>query len=339
MKRNIPMHRTKIIIAAAALFAVLIIIILGYSGQKDKGQEYILDKNNKIKLSDVQTYYEYRDFDEEDVRYYFKDDIVNKYTLKFFMHMDELFNNSTGLEDNLEKARQYLDSIMPPRLADRMLDLYKTYLNYQIGFQKKMKEWELPRTPEEALARLHRLQNYRRSIFGGEDADIIFGAGVKSEEYSIRRSAIVNDKEMYGEEKERKLYTLDNNMWGDEADSMKDRIMPYMRYQEKLRLYQKDLSEMKSDEERQAKMMQLRRDVFNPDQIKQLDDVDRKLAEEKNIRDQYFAREREIQGDSSLGQEEKEKMIYDLQNATFGDGADAFRRGQAIEKGMKQYIK
>jgi hypothetical protein len=78
MKKNIPMHRTKIIIASAALFAVLIIIVLGFSGHKDKGHEYILDKNNKIKLSDVQTYYEYREFDEEDVRYYFKDDILKR---------------------------------------------------------------------------------------------------------------------------------------------------------------------------------------------------------------------------------------------------------------------
>src|SRR4030067_3808150 len=248
------MRKNKIIIVASASAAILIIIVLNLAVRNKKNQEYVLNKNDNVKLKDVETYYELMDFDEDDLREYFKDDVVNQRTLKFFMHMDEMFKDSRGLEDNLERARQYLDSVMSPRLADKMLGLYKTYLEYQIDLQSKIKEWDVPLTPDEAIARLHRLQNYRRSVFGMEDADAIFGAGGKAEEYSIRRNAIINDNNLHGDEKERKLHTLDGNMWGDEANTLDADVMPYTRYQEKLRLYKKDLSELHSEEERQEKV-------------------------------------------------------------------------------------
>ncbi len=334
------MNKRKIMTATLIAAALIILIIAGRGLRNKIEDRYVFDKSSNIKLADIEAYDEFIDFNEENPKDYFRDQVAGKYTLRFFLYMDEMFKDSKNLEDCMDKARRYLESAFSsPELAEQMLEMYKKYITYQISLQGKMKEWGVPRTPDEVISNLHRLQNYRRDMFGTEEADIIFGAKVKAEEYYIRRNAVIIDNNLYGHEKEQKLQKLDANMWGDEADSMNDQIMPYMRYQEKLQLYQKDLFEMKSDEDKQAKMRQLRNEIFNPDQMKRLEDVDRLIAEEKKVREQYFSHENAIQSDPNLDQESKEKRIRELQNATFGDEADAFRRGQAIEKGAKQYIR
>ncbi len=57
------------------------------------------------------------------------------------------------------------------------------------------------------------------------------------------------------------------------------------------------------------------------------------------IKEQYFAKEKEILNDPDLSEKEREKKIYELQDATFGEEADAFRRRQAIDKGAEEFIK
>ena len=78
---------------------------------------------------------------------------------------------------------------------------------------------------------------------------------------------------------------------------------------------------------------------YLPVQRQRLEEVDRAIAEEEMIKEQYFTREKEILNDPDLSEKEREKRIRELQDATFGEEADAFRRGQAIEKGGKEYIK
>ena len=209
-------------------------------------------------------------------------------------------------------------------------------MNYQISLADKTKEWGTPRTAEEAIALLHRLQDYRREVFGRENADALFGASVKAQEYPLRRGAIVSDKDMYGAEKEKKLKELDRAMWADEANSVEAYAKPYTRYQEKLKIYQKDLSEMKTDDERQSRIRQFREEFFTADQVKRLDEVDRVIADEQKKEDNYRALEQRIRSDPNLDGDEKEQKIRELQDRTFGDEADAFRRRQAIERGLEQ---
>jgi len=96
---------------------------------------------------------------------------------------------------------------------------------------------------------------------------------------------------------------------------------------------------LRTEEEKQAFLQHLRMEVFDPVQRQRLEQVDRAIAEEKMIKEQYLAKEREILNDPNLSEKEREKRIRELQDATFGEEADAFRRGQAIEKGGKEYIK
>jgi hypothetical protein len=104
-------------------------------------------------------------------------------------------------------------------------------------------------------------------------------------------------------------------------------------------LYQKDLSKERPEAERAATLEQFRREIFTPEQLQGMEEVDRSLAEEKKNEEQYFAQEKEIMNDQSLDQEGKESKIRELQDATFGEEADAFRRAQIMQKTEEQYVK
>ena len=52
----------------------------------------------------------------------------------------------------------------------------------------------------------------------------------------------------------------------------------------------------------------------------------------KKTKEQYYAREKEILNDPSISQETKDMKIRELQDATFGEEAEAFRRRQTIQK-------
>ena len=96
---------------------------------------------------------------------------------------------------------------------------------------------------------------------------------------------------------------------------------------------------MRSEEARQAKIQEFRREIFTLDQVRRLDEADRTIPEEKKKEEEYFASESAIKNDASLSEQEKDARIRELQDETFGEEADAFRRRQAIKVGMEQFLK
>lgn len=335
------MNKKKVIALTGAVLAIVIIIIfaVNYMGEhKKSNQEMVFDKSSSIKLKDIETYYDRVDFNDQNAKDYFKEKIINPYTLKFFMFLDDNFKEINNADDLLKSVHKYLNSIMPLDQAEKLFALYKTYLSYQLSLGEKTKDWGLPRTTEESVAFLHKLQDYRREVFGREVADALFGASVKAEEYPIRRMGIVNDKNMYGAEKEQKIQQLNQDMWGDEAGAVDAYAMPYTKYQEKLVMYKKDLSEM-NENEKKAQIHKFREEIFTPDQVQRLDDVDQAIADNKKKEDDYYVSENAITSDPNLSKEEKYKKIQELQNQTFGDEADAFRRREAIRKASEEAFK
>ena len=229
------MQKKKIItVTVIIVFLTVIIIILNHFLRKDTGQESVSDESYRAQLLKSELSKGWKNISNEDMRKYFASDknfnkrkvkdqfssaVVNHDTLDFFQYMDDLFKDSKDLTDNMEKARKYLYSVLPPQQANQMLDLYKTYVNYQIDLQPKLMEFVKAGTPDEALANLSRLQEHRRAVFGKEIADIIFGPSEKAEEYSIRRNMIITDNNMYGLEKERKLSILNDSYVGQRNDA------------------------------------------------------------------------------------------------------------------------
>jgi lipase chaperone LimK len=334
------MKKKKIIILVVGVAMILVVMIVAVHlvGKKKGFQGHIIDKSYQTKLQDSELDYRQENFGNKKVKEDFSNDIVNEHTLNFFMYLDEICKSAVDLADNLGKVSQYLYSVLPPETAGKILNLYETYLNYQIGLQDKLKEWDMPTTPQESLKRLAKLQEYRRTVFGKEIADIIFGASVEAQEYTIRYNAIFYDANLYASQKEQLLRELNNEMWGDELTS-DAKVPEYTRYQEKLQLYRKDIAELRTEEEKQAFLQHLRMEVFSPVQRQRLEAVDRDIADEKMIKEQYFAQERDILNDPNLSEKEREKRRRELQDATFGEEADAFRRRQAIQRGAEEFIK
>jgi lipase chaperone LimK len=328
------MNRKKMIIAAA--LAIVVIIVITLVTRRNSSEGNIIDDSYRIKLKDIELYYKKVDFNENNIDDYFANSVINPYTLKFFMSLDEKFKDSKNLDDHLEKVRQYLFSIMPAEDAEKLFTVYKTYMEYQIGLVEKTREWGSPATPQEAIELLYNVQKYRREKFGREAADALFGASVKAQEYPIRRSMIINDKDLYGADKEKKIQDLNKKMWGDEADAVDAYTKPYTRYQEKLQIYEKDLSELPSDTAKKELIQKFREDIFTPDQVQRLGEVDRVIEQEQKKEQDYYARESRIKSDPNLDSEERVKKIEELQNDTFGEEADAFRRRLAIEKGLEE---
>ena len=187
---------------------------------------------------------------------------------------------------------------------------------------------------------LRKVQEFRRDFFGEDIADVLFAAEVKTQEYSIRRSAIVNDPELYGSEKLAMLEDLNKSMWGDEADQVDSLTIMndnYNKYQVSKRIYSKDMSEM-SEEEKMKFDNMLRNKYFPPDVVAKFNEIDRQNEELKKKEDQYYALEQKIKNDQSLSEREKEKKLIEIQKEIFGkEGFDAFRRRDAIRKGKSVF--
>jgi lipase chaperone LimK len=322
-------------VVAATMILVLIILVMNLGEKKKIKQEHIIAQRYRAKLQESERNDRQEVPSNENVRDYFTDDIVNEHTLNFFQYLDKVCIDAEGLADNLEQAREYLYSVLPPQTAERMLVLYQSYLHYQISLPDKIAAWGIPKTTDQALENLANLQDYRRAIFGEEIADIIFGASVVAQEYAIRRNAIFYDDNLYGSEKEKLLRVLHKDMWGDEL-TVDANVPAYTRYQEKLQLYKKDIAELRTEEEREAFLQHVRMEVFDPVQRQRLQKVERFLAEEKIIKEQYLEQEKEILQNPELSEKEKEKKIRELQDATFGEEADAFRRRQIMEKELEK---
>jgi lipase chaperone LimK len=330
------MNRNKIIALGIVLAVIITVIIAGIMMKGKKQEGYVFDRNSKIRMKDVRIYLGKSDFNTDDVKDYFKKDTINSYTLKYFLFLDDKFKDSRNPEELLQSVRDYLDTVMPSDEADKLFAVYKTYVYYQRDVHDKMTMWGRPSTPEEAIDYLHKLQDYRRKVFGDENADTLFGPIVMLQEYPIRRGVIIGNQELYGAEKEKKLNDLKKDMWGDEADIVDNDTEPLDRYHEKLKIYQKDMAEMTSDEERQAKIRQFREELFTPEQVRRLDDVDRVEAEEKKNEEDYVAQENEIKNNNNLDADSKAQKIRDLQDQMFGSEAEAFRRRQVVKDAIEQ---
>jgi lipase chaperone LimK len=297
---------------------------------------YIIDKNKDIGLKDLLKVIGKNDFSSEEINQYFSQGVVNDYTVCFFKSLQWRFRSSTDLDSHYEEVCGYLSSQKPPvKNAEALCELYKQFTEYEMGLEKAMKSWGNPRNASEALAFLKREQEYRRDFFGPYLADALFRSEIKSQEYSIRRSAIVNNSTLYGDVKMRLIDDLNREMWGDEAGEIdKASIMsePYNKYREKLVIYDRDLAEMKPVE-KDYFILKTRKEFFSEDVVKKFEELDAEKELDKQKLAEYYQREQEIISNPRIPERDREQAIRGLQFEMFGrEGSLAFRRMEAIRK-------
>ena len=256
-------------------------------------------------------------------------------TLRYFHHLHRLYRKSPDIEVHFTEIEAYLLSNLPKAEADKIFALYKQYLQCEIDLIKESESQVPAIDPESIIAQMKKNHEFRREQLGIEIADALFGAEVKNREYAIRRAVVVNEKELYGEEKERMLDGLNQDMWGDEADLVNKVPKPYNRYREKIAIYQKDFAEISSEEEL-ALIKKFRKELLPEDAVERFEEIDKKVAEEKETKLSYRVAEENILQNKDLTHQEQESQIKILQNESFGGQADAFRRSEAMRIGLEK---
>ncbi len=327
-----------IVIAIILLCAIAVKYVL--SSRQELSREFIIKQNN-ISLSMLIDALGKIEFTDSDAKKYFNEEIITPHTLNFLRYLQWRFGKEEQtFEAHFEKVCKHLNSI-GIQDPEAMCQLYKKYIEYEVSLEEKLADFGIPDNPREALVFLQKIQNYRREFFGEEIADALFAAEVKTQEYSLRRSAIVNDPELYGGEKLALLDDLNSKMWGDEANIVESSTIlneRYNKYQESKLIYSKDMSEM-NDDEKKSFEYSLRNKYFPPDVVAKFAEIDKKNEELKQKEERYYALEESILSNPSLSEHEREEKIIHLQKEVFGkEEIDAFRRRDAIKKGRSNVI-
>jgi lipase chaperone LimK len=293
-------------------------------------------KGHKITFRDMKAYFKGNQFEsgKEDPNKYFSQTIINQDTIKYFKFL-QCEIKGENLEDHLNEVKTYIHSVMDSKKADEMFAFYQKFCAYEIDLAKKVKDWPQPKSAADMIQYLEAIQEYRREVFGAEAADALWAIEVKGQEYNIRRGAIIHDPNLYGVEKERQISALKAEMWGTGPDAMED--LPkndperYAKYQENEAIYKKDLEEL-PENLRKDKIVEFRKAVFTPEQLARLEKVDEEVEQEKLKENDYYVQENKFKMDQSMSRDQQEEAIRELQDQTFGDEAEAFRRRQNIGK-------
>lgn len=330
----------KILIIAGLALAVVIILAYTLLFRPSKNDPaHIISPDREISLQDAKMFLRNTPAgqNEEDLRERFFRESVNADTVRYFKFLQGTIKYENR-ESHFRNVRAYLRAVLPPGRADEMFALYVKFFDYEISLLEKAKSWPQPRTAEELLRYLQNVQDYRREVFGAETADALWGAEVKAQEYTIRKNSVLLDPDLYGAEKEQRISSLKEEMWGADATSIDEPPQSdpdkFARYQEKQALYQRDLEELPADG-RAEKIREFRRDYFSPEQVERLEQVDAELETESRREADYYAREKTILNNPGIAAGKKAELVRELQDQVFGEEAEAFRRRLNIEQNTR----
>lgn len=319
----------------------------------EQEQEYIFDKTYDVSVEDLAKYHGVakpgEKSPEDEIQavnapvkpedYFGEDFAVSIFTRKYFKHLEKLFKDSPSLSEHLKHVKEYLYAQAPPEEAEQLFKLYEKYINCEMELAKAKSDWDEPRNTQEVIDMLARIQEFRRDLLGDEAADALFGVDIKTKEYAVRRGSIVRDESLYGQEKEALIAELTDDMWGDQAQEIESHSLPYNRYQEKLKMYELDMSEMETEEEKQELINEFRNQLFEPDIVARLEEVDAIMASEKLAEETYSREKQAIVENPDLSEEEKELAVDELGSEIFGEDLEAHKRREAIETAREAMIK
>lgn len=328
------MNRKKIF--TFVLTGLLLLVILCYvlSIRHTSPERAVLSDFRQLSFDDVKKFRKTISFDDPNVRDYFSLRVATPYTVGYFKSLQMHFQEEKTQEEHLSAIYQYLLSVFPREKADMLFALYRKFIQYEIDITTEYQGKKSPSSVEDILATLGEIQNYRRSYFGEEAADAMFGAEVKNQEYLIKKGDIINNSGLHGNEKEERIRALSQDFWGNEAaEAATYEYNSSVKCDEKMAIYKKDLDEM-TPEQRQLEIRHIREDFFPPDIVDNLEKLDRKLDMEKKNETEYREKEKAVMADPSLSPEEKDRKLEDMQKNIFGEDADIFRKKEDVRKAL-----
>lgn len=329
--------KKKLIITASVICVLVIIINVLFRSTSYDAPAYISPSAEKISYDDVKDYLKKIDFSRiKESGYFTSGKTVNKHTIRFFKYMQNMFRDKS-YDEHIAAVKEYFMSVMDPEEADRLVEYYKKFLKYEDEAAALISSEGELKSSGDYLQLLAKIKNLQVKYFGAEDSEILFGAEIKAQEYPVRRGAILYDDKLYGKDKEEQIAELNRDMWGDQASEIENSRKPYVKYQDKLSIYDKDLKEM-DEASRSEKIREFREGIFPPDVVERLNEVDKILAAESEQNRAYKSGYEQITGDTSLNESEKQQKITELQNSIYGDQAESIRQIEDMEKGKQELL-
>ena len=330
--------KKNLLVSAAVIGACLIILNVLLRSTGHDVEEYVSPSADKISYDDVKDYLKKIDFSKiKESGYLSSGRTVNRHTIRFFKYIQNMFKDKS-YDEHIAAVMEYLVSVMDPAEAQKLVEYYKKFLKYEDEAAALISSEGEMSSAEDYLQLLAKIKKIQTKYFGIDDAEILFGAEIKAQEYPVRRGAIMYDEKLYGKDKEERIASLNSDMWGEQADEIENSRKPYVRYQDKLSIYDKDLDEM-DEASRIEKISEFRENIFPPDVVERLNEVDKILSVESEQNKVYKANYEKIVSDSKLSDTEKKNKITELQNSIYGEQAESVRQIEEMEKGKQELLK
>lgn len=261
---------------------------------------------------------------------------INGETLSYFKKLQSMFKKFKTVDAHLRAVKDYLWERFPPGKAQALFSIYKRYLSCEIELAEQLQYLGAPSGIDQALERLQWIQQFREEELGADLADRLFGQDYAVRKFRFQEAQILEDKTLNGEDKEEQLENLKEEL-AAKGISLPP-LSAYQEYQLKLMIYRNELEKM-ADDEKKAKIREFREECFTPQEIARLEDMDQKLAKEKQIMVLYERQKRVIETDPSLNATLRQTRIRALQDKLFGNKAAGLRRREKMEQVLEEMRK
>lgn len=262
--------------------------------------------------------------------------VINTDTLNEFKFLQHKFRKSLNLDDHLSRIKEYLFSAYDSEYAETVFETYKVWLECEMAVAAEFGGGlSSARSPQEVVEMLKSIHEFRKTNLGEKLADTLYGTELTKKLYALNLSSIENNNELYGLEKEALIEELE--LAHPDIYTYSD--VAYDNYQQKLKLYHRDLSEASSVHEREELIKQIREATLPPDTVKKLESIDDGVRRNQEKEDLYTDRKNMIFEDLSLTPDEREDRLNQLRTDLFGTkGAQAKVRMENLEKGYQKII-
>jgi len=329
----------KKILVSVIIFTCCLAGFLFYKERKGEGTDegFIINDKKSIAFSSAATADRYRTgshIPEELARIKVKDKHIKPGpdTLLLMRFLMRHYPECTEWNCNFEKAKKYLYENFSVENAKELFELYERFIECEDKVRSKNINLSGTQSIDEMIDMIRIRHDLRRQILGAELADALFGAEVKMQEYKLRKSVILSDGNLYGAQKEEKIKSLDIEMWDESASTYDDRL-PYVKYQEQLEIFKKDIDEASSPEEQSRILGNLRAKCFDAQIVELMQMVDAELDVIKLKKGAYEEARKAITEDPALDEKQKEEKIRALQKNMFdAEYAERIRRMENMEK-------
>ncbi|RJP84569.1 MAG: hypothetical protein C4518_18820 [Desulfobacteraceae bacterium] len=241
------------------------------------------------------------------------------------------YRNSKDRDEFMAQIKTELFSQFPPETADKLLKIYESYIDCELGIQEMLVGFDPPENDEDMIFMENEIFEFRKAQMGEELAKKLFGQEHKLTLFKIKSAKIFKDDTLYGREKERQLQQVAVDVYGDVPDGYLSDKTGESLYQEKLLIYKKDLDEMNEDA-RKEKIREFRSEYLPAEDIEKIETAEAQVEAVAKRDQDYTENKNAILNDADLDDAEKQDKIHALQDEVYGDRADEIRRGEAFSE-------